>query len=225
VRVLIADDSSVMRHLIASAVEARGHEPVLAADGDAAWTAYERDHAPLVMLDWQMPNLDGLEVCRRIRASSHARDTFVLVVTGRNGESDIAEALDAGADDYLSKPITLPLIAARLAIAERRIEQSAARWRAEAELAKARWLAGIGQTALAIQHEVNNPLAAMLGNLQLMLMDDALPHDTRQLADAMLEQGRRVANVVRRLSALEDPHTVEYLTGAEMIDLSERGPA
>jgi signal transduction histidine kinase len=83
-------------------------------------------------------------------------------------------------------------------------------------------MAGIGQTALAIQHEVNNPLAALLGNVQLMLMDDALPTDVRELADDMLAQARRVANVVKRLSTLEAPKTVEYLTGATMLDLSER---
>jgi two-component system NtrC family sensor kinase len=85
-------------------------------------------------------------------------------------------------------------------------------------------MAGIGQTALAIQHEVNNPLAALLGNVQLMLMDDALLRDVRQLAEEMLEQARRVANVVKRLSLLDDPRTVEYLTGAPMLDLSDRAP-
>ena len=84
-------------------------------------------------------------------------------------------------------------------------------------------MAGIGQTALAIQHEINNPLAALLSNVQLMLMDEALPADVRSLADDLLVQARRVANVVKRLSQLETPRTVEYLAGEPMLDLSERG--
>ncbi|MDQ2766870.1 MAG: response regulator [Gemmatimonadota bacterium] len=219
--VLIADDSALIRRLIEVAVSDRGHEMISVEDGAAAWTVFEREHPSLVILDWQMPELDGLEVCRRIRSSPWARDTFVLVVTGRIEGDDVVNALDAGADDYLFKPFTPPSITARLAIAERRIAANVARWTAEEALANAQWMAGIGQTALAIQHEVNNPLAALLGNVQLMLMDDSLPGDARELATDMLAQARRVANVVKRLSTLEAPQTVEYLTGATMLDLSE----
>ncbi|HEY7860286.1 MAG TPA: response regulator [Gemmatimonadaceae bacterium] len=220
-KALVADDSATTRRLIELSIGARGHECHAAEDGEAAWAAYEL-HAPqLVILDWQMPGLDGLEVCRRIKASPAARDTFVLMITGRTDDDDVANALDAGADDYLFKPFTPPVIAARITIAERRIALSQARWAAEEALANARWLAGVGQTALAIQHEVNNPLAALLGNVQLMLMDEELPRDVRHLAEETLAQARRVAAVVKRLSALEAPRTVEYLTGAPMLDLSD----
>ncbi|MBK5187564.1 MAG: response regulator [Gemmatimonadaceae bacterium] len=221
-KVLVADDSVLIRRLLEAAVIDRGHELVSATDGAAAWSAFERERPSLVILDWQMPEPDGLEVCRRIRSSAWTRDTFVLVVTGRIEGDDVVNALDAGADDYLFKPFTPPSITARLAIAERRIAANDARWAAEEALANAQWMAGIGQTALAIQHEVNNPLAALLGNVQLMLMDDALPGDVRALADDMLAQARRVANVVKRLSTLEALRTVEYLRGATMLDLSER---
>lgn len=220
-KVLVADDSATTRRVLEVAVGSRGHELLTAGDGTAAWDAFVADHPPLVILDWQMPGIDGLEVCRRIRSSPFARDTFVLMVTGRSEGDDVSSALDAGADDYLFKPFTPPLIVARIAIAERRIAQNGAHCAAEEALANARWLAGIGQTALAIQHEVNNPLAALLGNVQLMLMDDALSRDVRTLAEEMLEQARRVAAVVKRLSVLEAPRTVEYLTGAPMIDLSD----
>ena len=222
-KTLIADDSALIRRLIELAVLDRGHEILAVDDGAAAWAAFERDHPSLVILDWQMPELDGLEVCRRIRASPYARDTFVLVVTGRIEGDDVVHALDAGADDYLFKPFPPSAITARLAIAERRIAANQARWAAEEALANAQWMAGIGQTALAIQHEVNNPLAALLGDVQLMLMDESLSSDVRKLGEDMLAQSRRVANVVKRLSALEAPRTVEYLSGATMLDLSERG--
>jgi sigma-B regulation protein RsbU (phosphoserine phosphatase) len=111
-RVLVADDSATTRRLIEIAVESRGHELLSTEDGAAAWAAFEVDHPPLVILDWQMPGLDGLEVCRRIRASPFSRDTFVLMVTGRSEGDDVVSALDAGADDYLFKPFTLPLIVA-----------------------------------------------------------------------------------------------------------------
>jgi DNA-binding response OmpR family regulator len=221
-KVLIADDSPLIRRLIEVAVLDRGHEVIAVEDGTSAWAAFEREQPSLVIVDWQMPELDGLEVCRRIRMSPGSRDVFVLVVTGRDEGDEVVSALDAGADDYLFKPFTPSSITARLEIAERRITANDARWAAEEALANARWMAGIGQTALAIQHEINNPLAALLGNVQLMLMDDALAPDVRSLADDMLAQARRVANVVKRLSQLEAPKTVEYLTGEPMLDLSER---
>jgi DNA-binding response OmpR family regulator len=222
-KVLIADDSPLIRRLIEVAVLDRGHEVIAVEDGASAWTMFEREHPSLVIVDWQMPELDGLEVCRRIRTSPWARDVFVLVVTGRAEGDDVVNALNAGADDYLLKPFTPPSITARLEIAERRIAANDARWAAEEALSNAQWMAGIGQTALAIQHEINNPLAALLSNVQLMLMDDALPTDVRSLADDMLAQARRVANVVKRLSQLETPRTVEYLAGEPMLDLSEHG--
>jgi DNA-binding response OmpR family regulator len=147
----------------------------------------------------------------------------VLLLSARAGQEAAVEGLAAGADDYLFKPFTPSSITARLVIAERRIEANDARWAAEEALANAQWMAGIGQTALAIQHEINNPLAALLSNAQLMLMDDALPSEVRPLAEDMLAQARRVASVVKRLSQLEAPKTVEYLTGEPMLDLSERG--
>jgi two-component system NtrC family sensor kinase len=220
-KVLIADDSPLIRRLIEVAVVDRGHEVVAAEDGATAWTMFEREQPSIVIVDWQMPELDGLEVCRRIRSSPFARDVFLLVVTGRVEGDDVVNALNAGADDYLFKPFTPSSITARLEIAERRIAANDARWAAEEALSNAQWMAGIGQTALAIQHEINNPLAALLSNVQLMLMDEALPVDVRLLAADLLEQARRVANVVKRLSQLDAPKTVEYLTGEPMLDLSE----
>ena len=221
-KVLIADDSLIIRRLMQAAVEDRGHEVLAVEDGAAAWATFESEHPSLVIVNWRMPELDGLEVCRRIRSSPWARDTFVVVVTGRVEGDDVVNALNAGADDYLFKPFTPSSITARLVIAERRIAENAARWAAEEALANAQWMAGIGQTALAIQHEVNNPLAALLSNVQLLLMDDTLSADVRAFGDDMLAQARRVASVVKRLSQLDAPQTVEYLTGATMLDLSER---
>jgi DNA-binding response OmpR family regulator len=220
-KVLIADDSATTRLLLESVVAARGHDLVCVPDGDAAWSAYKTYAPTLVILDWQMPGLDGIEVCRRVKASPTARDSFVLMVTGRTDDDDVVSALDAGADDYLFKPLIPPVVIARLTIAERRIALNHARWAAEEALASAQWLAGVGQTALAIQHEVNNPLAALLGNVQLMLMDEELARDARTLAEETLAQARRVAAVVKRLSALEAPRTVEYLVGEPMLDLSD----
>jgi DNA-binding response OmpR family regulator len=219
--VLFADDDAISRTLLAAVLTHVGHQWRSASDGGEAWALFQAEPVPLVILDLSMPVLDGLEVCRRIRAHPAGRETFVLVVTARDARDDLTEVLDAGADDYVSKPSTPENLRARLAIAARRIAQEEARRAAEAELARARWLAGIGETTIALEHEINNPLSALLGHAELLLMDRDLTDDQREQLQIVREQAARIADVVRRLAKLKNPKSVEYLSGARMIDLSK----
>lgn len=218
-KVILAEDSTSTRHIMRAALERFGHEVIVAADGQSAWEAFERERAPLVILDWSMPVVDGLEVCRRIRASAASADTFVLMITSHDAEGDLASALDAGVDDYAMKPITPAQLGARVIIAQRRLEIAAARRRAEEALARARWLAGIGETAIAVQHEVNNPLAAAIMHVGLAEELPCSP-ELREHLDTVAQQVRRVAAVVRRLSTIQEPRSVEYIAGSRMLDLS-----
>jgi DNA-binding response OmpR family regulator len=217
---ILADDDPMMRSLLQLLLEQRGHEVVAVGDGLAAWEAHERLRVPLIVLDWQMPGLEGIEVCRRIRAAPGGDRTYILLVTAREGADDLHAALDVGADDYLAKPMTPPQFWARVAIAERRIEQNGARWAAEEALARSRWLAGVGATALAVQHEINNPLSALLTHASLLAADPALAGGLADDVRIIDEQARRIAHVVKRLAALDDPRTVDYLAGVPMLDLS-----
>ena len=224
-QVVLADDSDVSRRMLAATLERCGHRVTAVQDGEAAWAAFEELRPPMLILDWQMPGLDGLEVCRRVRSAPAGADVFVLMVTGRDSSAHLADALAAGVDDYVTKPIVALHLEARVRIAERRIEQALARRSAEEALATAQWLAGIGQTALALQHEINNPLMALLTSAQLLAEDSAAPAAYRDQAASILEQTRRIAGVVKRLRELKQPRSVEYIGNARMIDLSGKsGP-
>jgi DNA-binding response OmpR family regulator len=222
-RALFADDDIIARTLLAAVLADLGHEAMGVEDGDAAWTAFDREPVPLVILDINMPGLDGLAVCRKIRAHPHGRDVFVLVVTARDGREDLEAVLGAGADDYVTKPSSPENLRARLEIAQRRIEQNLARRAAEDELARARWLAGIGETTIALEHEINNPLSALLGHAELLLMEPDVADGHREQLTIIQEQAARIADVVRRLAKLKNPQSVEYLSGSMMIDLSGQG--
>lgn len=222
-KVLLADDDAFMRLFLEEVLGVIGHEVVTAADGEAAWTAFLETRPPMVILDWQMPLLDGLELCKRIKADDSTRHTFVLMVTARDGAEDLASVLDAGADDYMAKPVTPENLQARLRIAERRIAVDAARREAEGELQRARYLAGIGETTLTIQHEINNPLAALITNAGLIQSGMLDAAESAESVEVIVEQARRIADVVKRLAKLENPKSVEYLQGARMIELSKRG--
>ena len=221
-RVLFADDDVIARTLLAAVLADLGHDVTETEDGERAWLAFQNEPTPLVVLDINMPGLDGLEVCRRIRAHEAGRDAFVLVVTARDGRDDLADVLEAGADDYVTKPSSPENLRARLEIANRRIAQDTARRTAEAELARSRWLAGIGETTIALEHEINNPLSALLGHAELLMMDRGLSEEHHEQLRIIQEQAARIAQVVRRLAKLKNPQSVEYLAGSLMLDLSSR---
>ena len=219
-RVLVADDDEDLRALMAAVLAEAGHDVVEVGDGSAAWAAFERDSPELVVLDWQMPGLSGLDVCARI--STAGKGAFVLMVTARGATDDLRRVLDAGADDYLSKPLTPEALATRVVIAERRMAAERARLAAEDALRRAQWLAGIGETAIAVQHEINNPLTALLGHTMLLQSGVVGADEERESIRVIAEQGARIGDVVKRLANLKDPRTVEYLRGTRMLDLSRR---
>lgn len=219
-KLLVVDDDELMRYLLETVGVAAGHEVVVAANGRAALEAYTEHRPDLVVLDWEMPEMDGLEACRRIRGSDGGSTAFILIVTARDGHEDLASVLEAGADDYVSKPASVEHLRARFVIAARRIELDRARRAAEEALARSRWLAGIGETTLALEHEINNPLAALLGHAALLEMGGDTPEEERQHIGVVVEQAKRIGTVVKRLAKLKEPTSVEYLRGARMLDLS-----
>ena len=119
-KVLIAEDDVVSRRVLRSAVERLGHECLAAGDGLEAWDVYHNTpDIDVVISDWMMPNVDGLELCRRVRAFERARYTFFIIFTALRGKERLLEGLRAGADEYLTKPLDREQLEARLAIASR----------------------------------------------------------------------------------------------------------
>ncbi|MBV8560602.1 MAG: response regulator transcription factor [Acidimicrobiia bacterium] len=125
VRVLVADDDLAVRNSLERALRLEGYDVVLAADGRETLEAVVAAPPDALVLDVRMPGVDGLEVCRRLRAI--ADPTPVLMLTAKDAVSDRVEGLDAGADDYLVKPFALPELLARLRALLRR-------WPAEGEV-------------------------------------------------------------------------------------------
>jgi DNA-binding response OmpR family regulator len=104
-RILIAEDDPTSRRLLEATLARDGYDVVSAADGDEAWDRLRAQDAPrLAILDWMMPGTDGIEICRRLRQEPRASYVYVLLVTTKTRTEDIIHGLDAGADDYLTKP-------------------------------------------------------------------------------------------------------------------------
>jgi two-component system, cell cycle response regulator len=123
VRILIADDDPISLLLLESRLADWGDEVVVARDGIAAWDALRGDDAPrMAILDWIMPGLDGVEVCRKVRQESEAPYVYLIMLTGKTGTQDIVQGMEAGADDYLSKPFDEQELRVRLRAGRRIVE-------------------------------------------------------------------------------------------------------
>jgi sigma-B regulation protein RsbU (phosphoserine phosphatase) len=119
-KVLIAEDKPDSRQLLQIMVSKWGYEPVATRDGAEAWEALRREDAPqLALLDIMMPELDGLEVCRRVRAERAPVPTYIIMLTARTLPREIVTGLEAGADDYLTKPFDSSELRARIKVGER----------------------------------------------------------------------------------------------------------
>ncbi len=114
-RILIAEDDAVSRRVLETMLIKWGHEVVVACDGQEAWQAMQQLDVPsLAVLDWMMPEMDGVEVCRRARRLEHTRRTHIILLTAKGQKEDIVAGLQAGADDYLTKPFDKEELRARL---------------------------------------------------------------------------------------------------------------
>lgn len=117
--ILIAEDDRISRLLLRDVLTKLGHTVVAAVDGTDARAKLDRRHFPLVISDWIMPGYDGLDLCRHVRASAHARYTYIMLLTSVGGRENFLSAMDAGIDDFLAKPLDREQLAARLRVAER----------------------------------------------------------------------------------------------------------
>lgn len=133
-RALIVDDDPAMRGLLETVAEAAGLDVSACASGEEAWARYISEPYGLVLLDWILPGMDGVELCRRMRAVPQSEKTVILIVTARRGPADLQAVLEAGADDYIAKPVDPEVLRVRITVAVRTAQNMIARARAEARL-------------------------------------------------------------------------------------------
>jgi DNA-binding response OmpR family regulator len=114
-KVLVADDSVASRGSLEAMLVSWGYEVVTAGDGIGAWEQFRQKQPPRVsILDWMMPGLDGVELCRRVRSHPGLESTYIILLTARMDQEDVITGLEGGADDYLTKPVNREELRARV---------------------------------------------------------------------------------------------------------------
>ncbi|WP_419658440.1 MprA: response regulator receiver protein [Desulfosarcina variabilis str. Montpellier] len=128
-RILVVDDDRVNRQIISHHLTASGYEVVACADGEAAWEIIGSEEISLVVTDWIMPRMDGIELCHKIRQTHFDRYIYTIIVTSKDEQQDLIHGMDAGADDFLVKPVNREVLGAcirageRILALERRLEE------------------------------------------------------------------------------------------------------
>lgn len=121
-KILIAEDDPTSRQILEIMLGKWGYEVVVACDGNEAWQAFQTDDSPrLAILDWMMPGMDGVEVCRKVRKSGTPPIVYIIVLTAKDRKEDIVSALGAGANDYVVKPFEREELLARIRVGERMV--------------------------------------------------------------------------------------------------------
>jgi len=208
IKILIVDDDPVLRQILQTYMARSGYEVALAENGQAALEIWERETIRLVITDWMMPVMDGPEFIRRIRAVSAPAYTYIIMLTAKESKGDVIYGLEAGADDYLTKPFNTGELRARVKIGERilnlenRLNQTlqqmeelatldsltsllnrrALYTHAEAELSRSRRDRNpVSLMMLDIDHfkQVNDKHGHLVGDKALRLIADTLRHNKR----------------------------------------------
>ncbi len=213
-KILIAEDDFTSRRILEAILLRWGYEVISAADGLEAWEQLQRaDAPPLAILDWMMPEIDGDELCRRLKKRKPTATTYVILLTARGGKEDIVKGLEAGADDYLAKPFDNGELRARVAVGRRIVELQSA-------LSEQEKFRGVLEMAGAVCHELNQPLQAISGYSELLLMSlkEGDPHHEqigkiKGLVD-------RMGEITKKLMGITKYKTKGYLNG-NIIDIDK----
>ena len=214
-KVLIAEDDRVSRRLLERKLESWGYEVVSCGNGAEAWQKLHSDDAPnLAILNWMMPGMDGVEVCREIRKQKRRSYIYIILLTARDGKRDIIEGIAAGADDYVTKPFNAHELKVRIRAGRRILEM-------QAELMQREKLRGVLEMAGATCHEFNQPMQVVSGYCELLLKQ--VPEDSRIHGQVLriLEAVRGMIDVTRKLQTITKYETREYIKGARIIDIDK----
>ena len=211
-KILIAEDNLTTRRILETILIKWNYDVISVCDGNEAWEKIqEKDPPKLIILDWMMPGLNGVEICRRLRRKDPREPMYIILLTARDEKNDIVEGLGAGADDYISKPFDTEELRARIDVGRRVIELQTA-------LLEKEKLQVIFEMTGAICHELSQPMQAISGNSELMLMNLKKDNPLYKHVVTIKDQINRMGDITRKLKRVTRYKTKDYIN-SKIIDL------
>lgn len=211
---LVVDDNPVNVQLASSILNKSGYATLTAADGEECLRQARAHQPDLILLDINMPNLDGLAACKALKADDRTAHIPIIFVTARTGDEILEEAFEAGAADYVHKPIRQVELRVRIEAALAQV--AAARRQVEKETLKA-----VLETAGGVCHELNQPLQTVMGAVQLQLMDVDPSQPIYAALNEIDGQVRRMGEITRKLMKITRYRTRPYIDGVQILDIEE----
>jgi CheY-like chemotaxis protein len=212
--ILLVEDDKISLKFVKAMLKAAGYAIECAADGRIGLEIVSRMHPDLIIMDVGMPNMDGLEACRRLKADENHRRIPVIFVTGNTDERTLQAAFEAGGSDYVRKPINRVELLARVNTAL--TQGQMIRKLAEEEKFKC-----VLETAGGICHELNQPLQYILGAVQLLMMDVAENDILYAQLDAIRARIEQMGEMTRKLTAITRFRTRKYVGGLDILDIEQ----
>jgi DNA-binding response OmpR family regulator len=210
-RVLVVDDNRDTVRIVQEALEGAGFAVNSAFDGKEALELVRKDLPDLMILDLMMPKMSGYEVCGEIRKDPKTKELIVLMLTARSDVDAKIQGIEGGANDYLVKPVEPREVVSRV----RRFLATEGAYQEKVLLER---LEAIGQISLTVRHEINNPLAVICGQAQLLLQKKDLSEEIRNKTKIIYDMGLRISEIIKQLDQVQDK-TREYVRGEKMIDI------
>lgn len=164
--IIVAEDDTTGRLLLSKLLMKKNCRPILAGNGLEAWKLLLESKARIVITDWMMPEMNGLELCKKIRADKSLDYIYIIIISANEQKTDAIEGLKAGADDYITKPIFPEELWARVRSGQRIIKLEDKNKKVAAQLYQSDKMASVGQLAAGIAHEINNPIGFVNSNLK-----------------------------------------------------------
>ncbi len=203
-KVLVVDDDKSTRTILRSILEKNGYIVTECSDGNEAWDRIQKPSSPqLILTDWLMPNLNGIELCEKIRKMKEKNTFFyIIIITLNNKIQEITRALNSGADDHVSKPFVQKELIARIAVGFRMIELQRKLDMERAKRIHLGKMAAIAETTSGIAHEINNPLFVLQGNMEKIINVIKNKENTQKAyipAENMQKSINRIQKIIKGL--------------------------
>lgn len=240
--ILVAEDDYVSRLLVKKAIKKIGHDVIEAENGKIAWALFLEHKPDMIISDWMMPEMTGIELCQKIRGSDKKTYSYIMLLTSKDTTTDLVEVFDAGADDYIIKPFKPDELRSRIKTGERivqlerqhhdmqeeliqknnKLDETLADLQAtQSQILQSEKMASIGQLAAGVAHEINNPIGFIGSNLDALAdymtdVDQLFAHyQTLQktLQDAKQTLSKEINKQLSTIIQFEQDIELDYLKG------------